>query len=112
MEASVSTRRRGGILTVLVSGDLDLLTGPGVEEAINDALATDGVSLVQVDLSNVDFLDSYAIALLLKGCRRADERGLGYLVTGARGMAREVLELTGVWAHLTERSDRGRPAAT
>jgi anti-anti-sigma factor len=112
VEASVSTRRRGGILTLAVSGDMDLSSGALVANAINDAIGASGVSLVQVDLSAVEFLDSFAIALLLKGRRRADAQGIGYLVTNAHGIARQVLELTGVWEHLSGEAGRDRPAVT
>jgi anti-anti-sigma factor len=56
---------------------------------------------VEVDLSAVRFLDSSGIRLLLIGRRAADERGVAYRVTGAQGIARQVLEMTGVWAHLS-----------
>jgi anti-anti-sigma factor len=108
VQVSVSVDRDGDVLTVAVSGDVDLATGPVVDRAITEALATDGVSAVRVDLSAVEFLDSTGVALLLRGRRRADERGLGYLVTGADGIPRQVLELTGVWTHLCGDSDRDR----
>ena len=100
MGATTSSRRSGAVLTVAVSGDIDLSTGPLVSRALDDALAADGVTDVDVDLSAVQFLDSSGIALLLKGRRTADEHARGFRVTGAQGMARQVLELTGVWAHL------------
>ena len=45
------------------------------------------MTTVQVDLSGVRFLDSSGIALLLRGRRDADERAVGYRVTGAHGIA-------------------------
>ena len=100
MQVTMNTDRDGGVLTVAVSGDVDLVTGPAVAEAITGALAADGVHAVLVDLSAVEFLDSSGVALLLNGRRDADERGIGFQVTGAHGIPRQVLELTGVWAHL------------
>ena len=101
MQVSVTSDRSGGVLTVAVSGEVDLASAPDVEQAIADALRTDGVTTVQVDLSGVRFLDSSGIALLLRGRRDADERAVGYRVTGVRGIAKQVLELTGVLAHLS-----------
>jgi len=57
-----------------------------------------------VDLAEVAFLDSSGIASLLKGRRIADGLGKAYWVTGATGIVREVLDLTGVWAHLSNPS--------
>jgi anti-sigma B factor antagonist len=100
-DISVSGHRDGSILTVVVAGEVDLATSPTVDRAIADAIATDGVTVVRVDLSGVEFLDSSGIALLLKGRRGADERGIGFQVTGAHGIVQQVLEMTGVWAHLS-----------
>ena len=81
-----------------------------MRDAITHAVVADQVSLVRIDLSEVTFLDSSGIALLLKGRRDAEERGLRYQVFGARGAALQVLELTGVWAHLAGDGTAGRPA--
>lgn len=101
---SVSSERDGGVLIVAVSGDVDLATGPAVWDAIGDALAAEGAEAVRVDLSGVRFLDSSGIALLLRGRREADERGVDFRVVGARGVALQVLEVTGVLAHLSGES--------
>jgi anti-sigma B factor antagonist len=101
VQVSVSSHRSDGVLTVTVAGEVDLSTGAAVQRAIWDAVETEGVREVHLDLSDVSFLDSSGIALLLHGRRSADERGLGYRVTGAQGMVRQVLEMTGVWGHLS-----------
>jgi anti-sigma B factor antagonist len=103
---SVSTVRDGRVLTVAVSGDVDLATGPVVSDAIAGALAVDGVAAVRVDLSAVGFLDSSGISLLLKGRRGAEERGVTFQVVRASGIPLQVLQLTGVWEHLC-----GEPAS-
>ena len=109
MQISVSQHRHGDLLTVAVSGDIDISAGTIVETAIRDAVATDGVAGVEVDLTEVPFLDSSGITLLLKGRRLADQRRVDYRVTGAGGFARQVLEMTGVWEHLT--GDPGHPGS-
>jgi anti-anti-sigma factor len=63
------------------------------------------VRRTEVDLSKVDFLDSSGVSLLLRGRRQADEHGVAYQVIGAQGIARQVLEMTGVWDHLCEPDD-------
>jgi anti-sigma B factor antagonist len=108
---SVSTERDGGALTLAVSGDIDLASSPVVSDAIGAALAADGVATVQVNLSGVRFMDSSGIALLLKARRDADERSITLRVVGARGSALQVLELTGVLAHLSGRTGPDQPAA-
>ncbi len=111
MQTSVSRHRHGNVLTVAVTGDIDISVSAEVEAAVGDALTTDGVTEVRVDLSGVHFLDSSGITLLLRGRHLADRRGVGYQVTGADGFARQVLEMTGVWEHLTGDPGKPEPAA-
>jgi anti-anti-sigma factor len=101
VQVSASPQRDGGVVTVAVSGEVDLSTVRTVDRAIAEALSADGVTAVQVDLSGVEFLDSSGISALLKGRRGADERGLAYRVVGAHGIAERVLRMSGVWTHLT-----------
>lgn len=105
MQVSVSTDRSGSLVTVAVSGDVDLASSAAVERAVAGAVATTGVTRVEVDLAGVDLLDSSGLSLLLKGRRNADEHGVEYRVTGAHGVAKRVLELTGVWEHLCGEPD-------
>ena len=51
--------------------------------------------------SQFGFLDSSGISVLVKGRRLADGRGVPYRVTGASGTIRQVLDITGVWGHLS-----------
>jgi anti-sigma B factor antagonist len=89
---------------VSVAGDVDLATVGQLDREFETAVDADQTTGVVVDLAEVAFLDSSGIASLLKGRRLADGRGKPFRVTGARGLVREVLDLTGVWEHLSEPS--------
>ena len=102
MIGSASIRWQGRDATVAVAGEVDLSSAPGVESAIEEAVDAAGTTGVVVDLSQVTFLDSSGINALLHGRRRCDDHGVGYQVVGAQGQVLEVLELTGVWPHLSE----------
>jgi anti-sigma B factor antagonist len=93
--------RSGRTATVVVSGEVDFASGPTAYEAIREAITAEGVDTVLVDLSAVRFLDSSGISLLLKGRRLADEKAVSYRVTGAHSKVLRVLELSGVWEHLS-----------
>jgi anti-sigma B factor antagonist len=101
VNVSASINRSEGTATVVVSGEVDIASGPTVDRTIHDAVTAKGVDTVVVDLSAVRFLDSSGISLLLKGRRLADEKGISYRVIGAHGTAHRVLELSGVWEHLS-----------
>jgi anti-sigma B factor antagonist len=85
---------------VAVAGEIDIASGGQVEQEITAALAGSDGGVV-VDLDGVTFLDSSGISVLLKGRRLAGSRGVDYRVTGANNMVRQVLDLTGVWGHLS-----------
>jgi anti-sigma B factor antagonist len=54
-----------GLAVVAVSGSVDMLTAPGLAEAIDSALAKKPKGLI-VDLLKVDFLGSAGISVLMK----------------------------------------------
>jgi anti-sigma B factor antagonist len=98
---SVSTDRHDGVATVMVTGEVDLLAAEIVAKAIRQEITATGVSAVTVDLSETQFIDSCGISILLTGRREADTAGVGYRITGATEMVRDILSLTGVLEHLT-----------
>ena len=101
MAVSVTTRRHDGVATVVVAGELDLGAGEVVAEAIGLAVTATGTNAVIVDLSELEFVDSSGISVLLKGRREADRTGIAYRITGAAGIVQEILSLTGVLEHLS-----------
>jgi anti-sigma B factor antagonist len=98
---SLSSHRDGDSVTVAVHGDIDLATAGQLEQEMSAHAGGDARALV-VDLSGVEFIDSAGINALLKGRREADEQGHTFRVAGAQGIVREVLDLTGVLAHLSD----------
>jgi anti-sigma B factor antagonist len=100
MALSLSTNRDADTVTVSVSGDVDLSTVAELERAI--VVAVDGdAPYVVVDLTEVTFIDSAGINTLLKSRRLADGHGRRFRVVNATGVIRDVLDMTGVWGHLS-----------
>jgi anti-sigma B factor antagonist len=60
---------------LIVRGELDLLTAPGLATAVTEALRDDPRLLV-IDLCEVDFVDSTGFAALLDARRRTIQRGI------------------------------------
>lgn len=77
------------------SGEVDLAVAPELEERLDDLIAN-GASTIVVDLSDVTFLDSIALGVLigaLEACRSAGG-DLHLVVTEPRVL--KVLEITGL----------------
>lgn len=104
MPLSLSHHHQAGAVTLAASGEIDLSTVEQLEREIASTAHADATAVV-VDLSGVTFIDSAGIGALLKGRRLADERGQAYRVVGAEGLVRQVLEMTGVWSHLSGHAD-------
>jgi anti-sigma B factor antagonist len=105
---SLSTERDAGTMIVTVAGEVDLATTGQLEGELNAAVEAAGTTVI-VDLSAVTFLDSAGINTLLRSRRLAEEHGRQLRVTGAEGIVRQVLEMTGVLAHLSGASQSDQP---
>ena len=104
--ASVDVRHgERGQVTVAVSGEVDLAVHDQLADTLK-AIASGGAKRVLVDLSKTSFLDSGGIRALITGLHAAHAHQAEYTVTGAAGIVRQVLEVTGVLAALT-----GQPSA-
>ena len=82
-----------GFELVLVEGELDIATAPRLISVLNRAVQEALQSLV-VDLSEVDFMDSTGLALLINAHRRLTRRRKGFAVVCPPGPLRRVFEVT------------------
>lgn len=89
-----------GSVVLSVTGEIDLSTADELQNALDGALDATGTTEVCVDLTDVGFLDSAGLRVLVSGQRVAEERGLGFRVTGAQPRVRKVIAITGLTATL------------
>jgi anti-sigma B factor antagonist len=82
-----------GVELLLVEGELDIATAPRLISVMNRAVQEALRSLV-VDLSQVDFMDSTGLALLINAHRRLTRRRKGFAVVCPPGPLRRVFEVT------------------
>ena len=75
----VERSRSDGYVLLTVEGELDIATAPRMIAALNEVLADMDVPLV-VDLSDVVFMDSTGLALLMNARRRAMRNGQGFAI--------------------------------
>ena len=88
----ISTVRDAHSVAIALSGELDLASAGGLDAAIREAEATD-IGWIIVDLSDVSFIDSTGLSVLLQAKKRSDGR-LSYIPSEHDAVTR-LLELTG-----------------
>jgi anti-sigma B factor antagonist len=91
--------------TVSVAGEIDLLTAPSLRRCL-DSIAGD----VVVDLTEVPFVDSQAIGLLVAEHKRRVAAGEHLVVSGSSAMALRSFKITGVDQLLDLHGDSAGPA--
>jgi anti-sigma B factor antagonist len=82
-------------LVVRVAGEVDIQTSPVLDEQLQRVTA-DGAPSVVVDLSDVTFLDSTGLSVLIAGLKRCQEAGGTMRLASPRPNVRKVLEITGL----------------
>jgi anti-sigma B factor antagonist len=93
MDAYVTTAVIDGVAVVTGEGELDAYSAPALRTALIESCEAPGARVV-VDLSNVPFMDSTALGVLVGGLRRIRDVEGQLLVVLPRGTARRVFEIT------------------
>ena len=99
---SISTSTEGNLAQVALAGEVDLAAVPTVRDQVDACLLGAVISDVVIDLSEVTFLDSSGISVLIGCLRQAREAGKALRVINIEGRAKEVLDMTGVTSLLTD----------
>lgn len=108
---TIRVRDDGSRCTVALVGELDLANTAALSAALEQA-ASEGDLLLTIDLSELEFIDSTGIALLVATHRRLEGSDRLTLVPSRKDAVRRVLALTGLDAELpfaaaSEAKDRG-----
>jgi anti-anti-sigma factor len=107
---SIRETREGAVHRLTPIGELDLATAPLLQSAFDAVLADEDAQMIVVDLSQLSFMDSTGIHLLLRmraACQDADRLRV---INGSRTVER-VLDAAGVRAHLPIISSDSDPFA-
>jgi anti-anti-sigma factor len=90
----VQASLRNGRHTLLLTGELDLAVAAELEATIR-GLSGEGVSGIELDLSQLTFMDSSGLRVLLSAQALCAESGYDFLVIPGGGQVQRLLELTG-----------------
>jgi len=89
---AVERSRTDGYELLTVEGELDIATAPRMLGALNEAIAETEGPLV-VDLTDVVFMDSTGLALLMNARRRVVKQGHGFAIICPNGPIARVFEI-------------------
>jgi anti-sigma B factor antagonist len=95
---------RDGATVVAARGELDLSTAPRLRE-LAVARLTAGAKIMVVDLSEVEFLDSTGLGILVAILKRARSLDALLALVISRERVRKVFELTGLTTAFTIHDD-------
>lgn len=92
---TLTERHDGQTVVLALRGEADLASAPRIGERVRELLAS-GERRVRLDLTDVGFLDSTAVGVLLRARREAVGAGVPFDVVCPEGPARRVLHLLGL----------------
>ena len=95
---TINTINDGGIVTIALSGRLDTTTAPQLEAELADALK--GVALLIFDLSDLEYLSSAGLRVILAAQKRMNIQGK-MIVRHANETIMEIFTVTGFTDILT-----------
>jgi anti-sigma B factor antagonist len=90
----LSSEQRGDSVIVTVSGDLDIMTSPALDDCLSQVRAAR--SQVILDLSAVDFMDTSALAVIVGHWKKLEAAGGELALAGARYRYTKTLWITGL----------------
>jgi anti-sigma B factor antagonist len=83
-----------GEVLVAVRGEIDIATAPQLWQALDEAIPQATDRLV-VDLARTTFIDSTALAVLMRACKQLRQAGGDLVLRAPSTSARKVLDLSG-----------------
>lgn len=102
MDLTILANTAEGRCSLAVTGEVDVSNASELREAIDNALASEADE-VEVDFSDVAYIDSTGIGVLVGAAHRAQEAGRTFVVARPQRNVARVLSLLGVSEELNVR---------
>lgn len=93
---SVEINVTGEVITAMLGGELDHHSARIMRETIDSAVELNMPTLLIIDFSNVNFMDSSGIGLIMGRYRNLQKTGAELHVTGASPQIYKMLRLAGI----------------
>ncbi|GII04755.1 STAS domain-containing protein [Planobispora takensis] len=95
MKLRLARRIVGDAVVVAVEGELDLFTAPFLRDEVREAIELDGSRLV-LDLTELSFMDSSGLSVLIEAWRLATSGGGGVCLAAPQAPVARILRTTGL----------------
>lgn len=95
MDLVIERRTEGSWTIMSIDGEIDLLTAPTLRDRLMKPI-DEGVTQLVVDMSNVSFLDSSGLGVLVAAHKRLRERDGRLVIVATARPVLSVLNLTGL----------------
>ncbi|MBP7971790.1 MAG: STAS domain-containing protein [Candidatus Nanopelagicales bacterium] len=95
MQITISTREQDNRSIVEVSGEVDVHEAPTLDAELSGLIEAGNVNVI-VDFTNVEFLDSTGLGVLVKGLKRAREHDGSLTVVATADRIVKVFRITGL----------------
>ena len=85
-----------GLVVAALSGELDLDRADAIRDSLAATSASDGCRYLNVDVSEVTFIDSYALGALVSARNTAASNGVSLTLTHPSQPVRKAIQVTGL----------------
>lgn len=99
----ITAEHRGGSVVVTIAGNLDYVSGSAFDDSLKDA--RQAARWIILDLSGVEFIDTSALAVIVRHWREAADAGGALVLAGARYEYTRALWITGLSRRLAMYDD-------
>ena len=105
----VTVKRKNSILTAFIKGDIDHHTAPEIRESIDDATA-ESTELLVLDFSDVTFMDSSGVGLVMGRYRLVAGKGKKLRVDNLSPRDYKIMKMSGIekLAEINQRKEVAR----
>jgi anti-sigma B factor antagonist len=93
MDLTIGITGDGSSRTIRLGGSCDLATAPNLRQTLQTLVPPD-VMEVDLDVADLEFIDSTGLGVVLGAMRRLREGGGTLRIVGAQGIVKRVLEIT------------------
>ena len=95
-KSSVTSTLDGGVLTIKISGEIDHHTAKSIRENADRDIFFHRVKNTVIDLSEVDFMDSSGIGVIVGRYKKLDALGGEVVIINICSQVDKILEISGI----------------